>query len=178
MPLTLVEEKEIPEDFFYTVQLFLVETKADSSAFKGISLVFERKTKTGKYNYTAGRFYSYREASSALQKIKSMGLRDVTLSAFNEGESISVKNARLMEDKLSSANTYQIRLTNYPEGIPQPVLEIIRKSTDKDIAMKPAEGKNIYFVGPFANKTEAEAVVSALGELAAEGVSIEAIENK
>ena len=83
-----------------------------------------------------------------------------------------------MEDKVTVANTYQIRLTSYPEGIPQPVLEIIRKSTEKDIAMKPVEGKSIYFVGPFANKTEAEAVVTALGELAAEGVTIEAIENK
>lgn len=175
---TLVEEKEIPEDLFYTLQLFLVAEKADSSAFKGISPIFERKTKTGKYNYTAGRFYSYREASAAFQEIKSRGLKDVTISAYNEGESISVKSARLLENKIVSTSTYQIRLTNYPEGIPQPVLEIIRKSTDKDIAMKPVEGKNIYFVGPFANKTEAEAVVSALGDLAAEGVSIEAIENK
>ncbi|MEA5004962.1 MAG: hypothetical protein VB022_00970 [Rikenellaceae bacterium] len=176
--LTLVEEKEIPEELFYTVQLFLVEERADSASFKGISPIFERKTKTGKFIYTAGRFYTYREASAALQQIKSLGLRDVTLSAFNEGESISVKSARLIEDKVSSTNTYQIKLTNYPEGIPQPVLEILRKSTDKDIAMKPVEGKNIYFVGPFANKTEAESVVSALGELAAEGVSIEAIKNK
>lgn len=177
-PLTLVEEKEIPEDLFYTVQLFLVENQADSSDFKGISPIFERKTKTGKYNYTAGRFYSYREATAAFQLIKSRGFKDATLSAYNEGENISVKSARLMEDKVTVANTYQIRLTSYPEGIPQPVLEIIRKSTEKDIAMKPVEGKSIYFVGPFANKTEAEAVVTALGELAAEGVTIEAIENK
>ena len=177
-PLTLVEEKEIPEDLFYTVQLFLVENQADTSAFNGISPIFERKTKTGKYNYTAGRFYSYREATAAFQQIKSRGFKDATLSAYNEGENISVKSARLMEDKVTAANTYQIRLTSYPEGIPQPVLEIIRKSTEKDIAMKPVEGKNIYFVGPFANKTEAEAVVTALGELAAEGVTIEAIENK
>jgi len=174
----IIEEKVIPDDLFYTVQLFLVSEKADSAAFKGIAPIFETITKSGKFNYTVGRFYSYKEVSDIIPQLKSMGFHNIVPVAYHKGENISIKSARLLEESIAATNTYQVKLISYPDGIPQPVLEIIRKSTDKDIAMKIIDGKNIYFVGPFTNKSAADQLVTALGEVAGDGVSVEVTENK
>jgi hypothetical protein len=171
-------EQEIPEELFYTIQLFMLSAKADSASFKGISPIFETKTQTGKFNYTAGRFYSYKELSDALQKLKSMGFRDVLPIAYYKGKIISIKNARLLEDKIITDASYQIKITAFPDGIPQYVLELIRNNTEKDIAMKSVAGKSVYYIGPFNGRSEADSLVSILKEVTGEEISVEAIEKK
>jgi len=171
-------EQEIPEELFYTIQLFMLSAKADSASFKGISPIFETKTQTGKFNYTAGRFYSYKELSDALQKLKSMGFRDVLPIAYYKGKIISIKNARLLEDKITTNASYQIKITAFSDGIPQYVLELIRNNTEKDIAMKSVAGKSVYYIGPFDGKSEADTLVSILKEVTGEEISVEAIEKK
>lgn len=171
-------EQDIPEELFYTIQLFMLSAKADSASFKGISPIFETKTQNGKFNYTAGRFYSYKELSDALQKLKSMGFRDVLPLAYYKGKTISIKNARLLEDKINSSATYQVKITAFPDGIPQYVLELIRNNTEKDIAMKSVAGKSVYFIGPFNSKSEADILLSILKGVAGEEINVEAIEKK
>lgn len=70
-----------------------------------------------------------------------MGFRDVLPLAYYKGKTISIKNARLLENKINSSATYQVKITAFPDGIPQYVLELIRNNTEKDIAMKSVAGK-------------------------------------
>lgn len=172
----IVEDNSIPDGLVYSIQLFLVSSKTPPESFKGLSPVFETETPAGKYLYTVGRFFSYAELSSALTKVKSLKFPNVLAVAYHNGKSISIKNARLLEGKIVDNNSYQVKLERYPDGIPQPVLDLIRKSTEKDVAMKVINGKTIYFVGPFSNKQEADKLMTTLSEIA-EGVSVEAIIN-
>lgn len=172
----IVEDNSIPDGLVYSIQLFLVSSKTPPESFKGLSPVFETETPAGKYLYTVGRFFSYAELSSALTKVKSLKFPNVLAVAYHNGKSISIKNARLLEGKIVDDNSYQVKLERYPDGIPQPVLDLIRKSTEKDVAMKVINGKTIYFVGPFSNKQEADKLMTTLSEIA-EGVSVEAIIN-
>jgi len=172
----IVEDNSIPDGLVYSIQLFLVSSKTPPESFKGLSPVFETETHAGKYLYTVGRFFSYAELSSALTKVKSLKFPNVLAVAYHNGKSISIKNARLLERKIVDDNSYQVKLERYPDGIPQHVLDLIRKSTEKDVAMKVINGKTIYFVGPFSNKQEADKLMTTLSEIA-EGVSVEAIIN-
>lgn len=172
----IVEDNSIPDGLVYSIQLFLVSSKTPPESFKGLSPVFETETPAGKYLYTVGRFFSYAELSSALTKVKSLKFPNVLAVAYHNGKSISIKNARLLEGKIVDNNSYQVKLERYPDGIPQSVLDLIRKSTEKDVAMKVINGKTIYFVGQFSNKQEADKLMTTLSEIA-EGVSVEAIIN-
>ncbi len=170
----IVEDNSIPGGLVYTIQLFLVSNKVPLEALKGLSPVFETETPSGKFLYTTGRFFNYADVSSALAKVKSLKFHDVIVVAYYNGKSISIKNARLLEGKIIEDNSYQVKLEQYPDGIPQPVLDLIRKNTEKDIAMKVIDGKTVYFVGPFNNKPEADQLMTILSEVT-ERVSVEVI---
>lgn len=170
----VLENDTIPEGLVYSIQLFLVANKVPVESLKGLSPVFETETPTGKYLYTTGRFFAYADMASALTKVKSLKFPNVIAVAYHNRKSISIKSARLLEGKIVEKNSYQVKLENYQNGIPQPVLDLIRKSSEKDIAMKVINGKTIYFVGPFSNKQEADQLMGVLSEIA-EGVSVEAI---
>lgn len=170
----IIADDSIPDGLVYSIQLFLLSNKADPKALKGLSPVFETITPSGKYNYTVGRFFSYAELSTALAKVKTLNFPKVFAIAYYNGKSIGIKEARLLESRPAEEKSYQVKLERYPDGLPQPVLDLIRKTTDKDIAMKVVEGKTIYFVGPFSNKQEADQLVTLLSEIA-EGVTTEAI---
>ncbi len=170
----IITDDSIPDGLVYSIQLFLLAEKADPEALNGLSPVFETVTPSGKFNYTAGRFSTYAELSSALVKVKARKFPKVIAIAYHNGKSIGIKEARLLESRPVEEKSYQVRLERYPDGLPQPVLDLIRKTTDKDIAMKVVDGKTLYFVGPFSNKQDADQLVTLLSEIA-EGVTTEAI---
>ncbi|OFY39464.1 MAG: hypothetical protein A2X18_05050 [Bacteroidetes bacterium GWF2_40_14] len=174
----IITNDSIPDGLVYSIQLFLLSNKADTEALNGLSPVFETITPSGKYNYTVGRFSSYAELSLALAKVKALNFPKVIAIAYHNGKSIGIKEARMLESRgiPDIEKSYHVKLGRYPEGLPQPVLDLIRKTTDRDIAMKVIDGKTIYFVGPFNNKQEADQLTALLSEIA-EGVSTEAISN-
>jgi len=170
----IITGDSIPDGLVYSIQLFILSEKAAPETLKGLSPVFETVTPSGKFNYTAGRFSSYAELSSALIRVKALNFPRVVAIAYHNGKSIGIKEARLLESRPVDEKSYQVKLEHYPDGLPQPVLDLIRKTTDRDIAMKVVEGKTFYFVGPFSKKQEADQLATLLSEIAA-GVSTEAI---
>lgn len=174
----IAPDSELPQGLVYRIQLFLVSQKASSRQLRGISPIFETKTATGKYLYYAGQFYNYNEASAALNKVKRAGIPGAILKAFKDSRSISLSSAKAFEKESEAATNYQVRLDSYPEAIPEAILELIRKSSDKDIAKKSANGKNIFFIGPFSNKQEADLLKSILEEAGVEEVNVESIKTE
>lgn len=174
-------ESEIFEEtpdagLIYRIQLAVVTSKASPSTFKGISPIFEAKTPTGKWLYTAGNFRRYAEASDALQKAKGKGFRTAMVVAYKNGKSINVKNARLEEDKIAEHTNYHVKISGYPDELPASVIATIRATTDRDIARRlSSAGKSEYFIGPFSTKEEAEAVERVLNTVGTNGVSVEEI---
>jgi len=158
----LIEETDMPTGLIYRVQLFLVRDKVHTSALKGISPVFETKTPTGRWLYSAGQFYTESEASAALSQTKKAGFTNAILTAYSNGKNITIAAARTLEKELAAKVTFQIVLENFPGGLPPQVLNILRENTDKDIAKSIVAGKDVYIVGPFSNQAEADKIVSLL----------------
>ncbi len=171
----MAEDNSIPDGLVYRVQLFVVNTRPEIKAFKGLRPVFENRTPTGKWLYTAGQFFRYSDAADALTKVKRAGFPTAMIVAYSQGKSITIRNARLLEEKSEARATFQVKIEGYPAGMPQPVLEIIRGNTDRDVAKKVLNGREIFFIGPFANRQQAEQIVTLLSGVGAEGLTIEEI---
>ena len=69
----------------------------------------------------------------------------------------------------------RVRVDGYPAGMPQPVIDVIRSNTDRDIAKKIVEGREVFLIGPFSNKIEAEMIVTLISGLGTSGVMLEEI---
>ena len=171
----MAEKHEIPDGLVYRVQLFSVANQADLKSFKGIRPVFENRSPSGRWIYSAGQFYNYGEAVDALLKIKRIGFSSAIIAPFDNGKSITVKQARDLEQKIQQDLTYQIKIEGYPAGMPQPVLDIIRQNTDRDIAKKTVDGRELFIIGPFTNKPDAENIMKLLEGVGASGLSLEEI---
>ena len=171
----IIEETDMPAGLIYRVQLFLVRDKAQPSAFKKISPVFESKTSTSRWLYSAGQFYSEQEASAALAQVKRAGFPNAILTAYNDGKSIPISTARNLVKRMGANVSYQITLENFPEGLPRSVLDILRENTEKDIAKSIIDGKEVYIVGPFSNKAEADQLILLLTNAGTDGVSLQEI---
>lgn len=170
----IMENLPLPEGLVYTVQLFMLSDKTDASTFKGLYPVFEEGTASGKYVYTVGRFSTYSELSAAYNKIRALRFSNAVSKAYLKGKPLSIREARVLEDKLLKEQSYQVVLTGFPGGLPQPVIEIIRQNTDKDVAIKVIDGKNVYFIGPYTTRAEAEKLTGLLSSVS-ENVTIETI---
>lgn len=171
----MAEDNSIPDGLVYRVQLFVVNNKPELRLFRGLRPVFENRTPTGKWLYTAGQFFNYAAAAEALTKVKRAGFPTAIIVAYNDGRSVTIRNARLLEEKIQERVTFQVKIEGYPAGMPQPVLDIIRENTERDIAKKVLDGREIFFVGPFSNRQQAEQMVALLSGVGAEGLTIEEI---
>ncbi|MGE4415147.1 MAG: hypothetical protein AB7D08_07450 [Bacteroidales bacterium] len=172
----MAEDQELPQGIVYRIQLFAVASRNNSmKAFKGLRPIFESRNSSGRYIYYAGQFYNYNEAAEALATVRRSGFPSAYLAAYNNGSPVSVRNARSLESKAEVTASYQIISEGYPAGIPQPVLDLLRSNTDKDIAKKVVDGRDIYYIGPYETKQEAEQIVQLLQSIGAEKVSVEEI---
>lgn len=172
----MAEDQSFPEGLIYRIQLFAVTTpNKNLKSFKGLRPIFESRNASGRYLYSVGQFFSFEEASKALSVVQKKGFASAIIAPYNNGKSMTIANARKLEKNVEQLSTYQIKIEEYPAGLPQPVLEIIRTNSDKDIAKKVVEGREIFFIGPFSTKQEAEKLVIILNNIGANKVTLEEI---
>lgn len=171
----MAEDHTIPDGLVYRIQIFSLTNQTELKSFKGLRPIFENKSQTGRWIYTVGQFYNFADASETLVAVKSAGFPSALIVAYENGKNITVRQARILEQSIDLSVTFQIKIEGYPAGMPQPVLEIIRGNTERDIAKKIVDGKELFLVGPFSNKQEMDKVVLLLKEIGAEGITIEEI---
>ncbi|MDP3453005.1 MAG: hypothetical protein Q8R90_08630 [Bacteroidales bacterium] len=172
----MAEDSSYPNALVYRIQIFTLSTpRSDLKVFKGLSPIFENRNSQGRWVYTAGQFFTHQEAADALATVKRAGFPSAIVVAFDNGKSTPIRSARTIEQERVSQSTWQIRIDGYPAGMPQPVIDIIRSNTDRDIAKKMVEGKEIFLIGPFSNKIEAEQLITIISGLGAPGVLLEEI---
>lgn len=164
----------IPDGLVYHIQLMTTTRKANPKAFKGLSPVFERALASGKYTYSAGLFYSYAEALKNLNTVRKRGFPTAMITAYNNGKSITVKNAKLLEAK--NDNIYRVTIAGY-DVLPAEALAVIRENTSRDIAKVAINGIMKYVIGPFSNKAQADDLAGALAGKQITGVEVEKVEN-
>ena len=163
------EDNTIPDGIVYQIQMFSSGRKATVANLKGLSPVFERRNASGRYIYRVGLFNSYNDVLSKLNAVKRAGFRSAFIVAFIDGKEVSVSKARSEEGKKKQV-TRLFKIVIVPEGgeMDPAVSDGIRQqAAGKDIARSETEdGRPSYIVGPFADKSQADAItefVKAMG---------------
>ena len=210
----VMEDSTLPEGLVYQIQLMVISTKATTASLKGLTPVFETPTSAGKYLYTVGVFRTRAEASSNLKAVHTAGFPSAFIIAYNDGKSITLNNARTIEENRGTsatapksvttskstttsnptttsksnsttaskpatsskdAQTWQVVIEGYPETLPAPILEVIKKISTKDLARMEINGQNVYIVAPFTSQKEAETLINALKEISIDKTRLEPI---
>ena len=161
------EDNTLPEGIVYQIQIFTQSRKATVADIRGLSPVFEKKSGS-RYICSVGLFRTYADALSNLNKVKKQGFRTAEIRAYKDGESISVSNARKLEDeRLYTVVFYPSDGKSLPEG----AMELVRP-TGLDVAKSMENGAVVFKIGPFHDKVEAEELTAALKALGAGDCSI------
>ena len=171
----IADLSELPQGLVYHIQIMTAPKKVQPKALKGFSPVFERKVQSGKYTYSVGVFTTYAEALKNLNTVKKKGFPTAMITAYNNGKSVSTKQAREIEKQDNSI--YRVTIAGY-ETLPADAITAIRANTSRDIAKANVNGVMKYVIGPFTNKNQAETLATALMAQNITGVEIEKLENK
>ena len=162
------ENNSLPEGLVYQIRIFTQSRKATIQDIKGLSPVFERQS-GNKFIYSVGVFRSYKDVLANLNKVKKLGFRTAEITAWNDGQGVSVANAR----KLEELRLYTVVI--YPENgqsLGEAVMTTIREHSDKDLVKSVENGSVVFKAGPFENKEEAEVLLNALKALGSVSVSL------
>lgn len=150
-------DNTIPGGIVYQIQIFSSASKATVKSLKGLSPVFEKKSAAGKYIYRVGLFKSYKDVLANLNSVKRAGFRNAFITAYIDGEEVSVSKARAQENQKPTA-LYEVMVTPPSGELDSTAAEgINQQSGGKDIARKEKEdGTMAYVIGPFSKKDEAD----------------------
>lgn len=170
----IADLSELPSGLVYHIQLMTAPKKAHLRALKGFSPVFERKVQSG-YTYSVGVFRTHAEAIKHLNTVRKRGFPTALITAYNNGSSVPMRKARELEKQDNSI--YRVTISGY-ETLPGEAISIIKANTNRDIAKANVNGIMKYVIGPFTNKSQAEALSLALMSQNVTGVEIEKIESK
>lgn len=165
------ENNTLPDGIIYQIRIFTLGRKASVADLNGLSPVFERTTNSGKRAYSVGLFKSYKDALSNLNKVKKRGFRDAQIDAFHNGQTIGVSKAREMESKIQTLMMVRI----YPENgqsLSEEALAVLRQHSDKDLIKSVEAGSVVFTTGPFEDRSQVDALVSALKTAGVENVSV------
>lgn len=174
-PGRFAEDNTLPDRLIYQIQFMVLTSHAKTKDIRGMSPVFVTRLNSGKYLHTVGLFYTYSEALSHLGQVKKNGFPQAFIVAYDNGKSLSVKQARILEStraKATPENTYRVIIRGY-DTLPDELLTGIRGACDNDISKASDEQGIHYIVGPFSDKSDAELVISVLKNSGAKDVSLE-----
>ena len=175
------EEQTIPDGIVYQVQLFSGGRKATVAELKGLTPIYEHRTPGGMYTYRAGLFHAYQEAVKAAEQIRRRAFKDAYITAFIDGEVVSVVTARTEEARRNNQILlYEVRIIPESGELESEVVEgMVRLAMGKDIARVEAEdGTQVFIVGPFDNKAMAEELAAYVRAKVAGNISCELLGNE
>ena len=174
------EDQTIPDGIVYQGQLFSGGRKATVAELKGLTPIYEHRTPGGMYTYRVGRFGTYPEALAAVEQIRRRAFRDAYITAFIDGEVVSVVAARTEEARRNNQILlYEVRIIPESGELESEVVEgMVRLAMGKDIARVEAEdGTQVFIVGPFDNKAMAEELAAYVLAKVAGKISCELLGN-
>ena len=175
------EDQSIPSGIIYQIQLFSGGRKALPAELKGLSPIYEHRTPSGMYTYRVGRFGAYEDALASVDKVRARGFRSAYIVAFIDGDIVSVSEARTAEAKAKNVMLmYEVRIMPETGELDREVVEgIVTLALGKDIARVEAEdGTQVFIVGPFDDKTQADNLVEFVKSKGSAKVTCELLGNE
>ncbi len=165
------ENNTLPEGLVYQIQIFAQSRKATTADIKGLSPVFERQS-GNRYVYSAGLFRSYKDVLSNLNKVKRQGFRSAIITAYSDGQPISVSNARKMEADIKTVYLVKVYPAN-GSSLPGDLLNEIKALTPTDLIKSMEGGSVVFKIGPLDDKALADSILNAMKKAGEAGASIE-----
>lgn len=165
------ENNTLPDGLIYQIQIFAQSKKATVKEIKGLSPVFERNS-GGKYIYSVGLFRTYKDVLANLNKVKRQGFRTAIITAWNNGQSISISNARKLEKQIKTVYLVKVYPSN-GTSLSAETLNAIKELTSSDLIKSTEEGSVIFKVGPMDDKDLADSILSAMKATGEANASIE-----
>ncbi|MEN8119550.1 MAG: SPOR domain-containing protein [Bacteroidota bacterium] len=152
----------------YYIQLGMFLKPVSSSDFQNIEPIFTEKIPSKGTRYMTGPYNSLVDARSAENKIKSSGIADAYIIAYNNGLNISLTKAKQIEKPGSRVNSDN---NNYSSGIitfcvqvgayknklnNADFLKLSNTFTPRKVEIKYSEGMNLYIIGNYKSYNEAK----------------------
>ncbi len=94
----IIKDAELPMGLIYQVQIGVYKNAISPDFFKGLTPVFA-KTVAGGVSYSTGMFENVADATQAKEYVKSIGLNDAFVVAYNDRKKISLQEAAKLEKK-------------------------------------------------------------------------------
>lgn len=167
------ESNELPSGLVYQIQIFSSSRKAEVSQLKGLSPVFEQRSAAGKYVYRVGVFPTYKDVLSNLNKVKRAGFRSAFITAFSDGQPVTVQKARALENTVKQM--YRINIYYEGDSLPELAVKAVAVQSGKDVAKIVEGGTTVFVAGPFDDREEAEKVAAALKAAGISNLSLETL---
>lgn len=143
----------------YVVQIGTFSTQKTSNQLNGISPLYHAKTSNGKYRYFAGLYYSLDDAKKQNERIRKLGFSDAYVTAFNNGEEITVSRASQIESnvKKTSQAQFKVQIGAYTSDLSaQELNEKFGKIQQKyTISKQTISTLKVYTVGSYSTYEDA-----------------------
>ncbi len=165
----------IPDGLVYQIQIAVLSSPAEEEKLNGLVPVYVTKQPSGNYLHAVGAYRTYSQASSNLKGVRAKGFPKAFIIAYENGESISVKTARALENK-PAEYSYNVTVYGYSDGLPEQAIEAVRSAYgDKDITEILTGDGPACIIGPFPEKRTAENAAELLRGMNVENVSVQSI---
>lgn len=172
------EDQNLPAGITYQIQLFSGSRKAALSELKGLCPVYEHRTPNGMYIYRVGCFTSYEQALEKVYDVRRLGFKGAYLCAFIDGRDVSVAQARIAQaEKNNDILMYEVRVIPDSGELEAGIVDgIVTRAIGKDIVRHEAgDGTQIFVIGPFDNKGNAEELADYIRQTVSGNISCELV---
>lgn len=170
------ENNTLPPGLVYQIQLFNLASKAEIRQLKGLSPVFWRQDASSRYTHYAGVFRKYEDVLSNLNKVKKAGFKTAFIVAFQNGEPVSLKKAKELENTVKTL--CQVRIyTENNKPLSSSDISLIQAVTNGDLLKSEKNGLLSYILGPYPGQKEAETILKSLNSLGLSRLEIETLED-
>lgn len=174
------EDQSLPSGIVYQIQLLGTPEKASLEDLKGLSPIYEHQSPSGMYIYRVGRFFTHEDASGYIDVVHELGFTNASLRAFEDGKEIPVAKARTVQERLKGGfSLFEIQIVPDSGELNQSVIEaLVAAAVGKDIIRTESEdGTQIFTVGPFDVKADADALVETISGMMSGSIVCEPVNN-
>ena len=145
---------KLPDGLIYKVQVGAFRNPIPQDLFKGFAPISAEKVRDDITRYRVGYFTSYNVANTAKNQVRGLGYRDAFVVALNNGNRVTLSEARNMESSTNVAATAPITQPNKNNEVVAPIANL-STSSDQNIASATSANsiKGVFFsvqVGAFS----------------------------
>jgi hypothetical protein len=168
----------------YLIQLGMYQKPISDETLKNLKPIYTDKIAEKGTRYMMGNFSSFAEAKQNVQKAKSKGFKDAYVIAYNEGEHVSLEEAKQIESQNGGTTvnkkvvtkesvTFMVQVGAYREKLNSSEESKLKADfSPRKITTRLADDMNVYAIGNYKNYKEADELKKKLLKEGHKGVFV------